>query len=218
MVNVYTDADLHSVCRQKKRILGVFWGITLFYAVFCLAFWIYFMSLPYADPMQTLPKALVFVATGAYVIFVFPFMGIKFGRVRRYYRMLYYLSEGMKNAEVNYFLCFEKKDLQKDYVDVNSCVFTTWNKKKNEWMEREAYFDMEKPLPDFEEGDLVRYVVQSNFIVCYDIVKRHAIEFEYEEDEDETNEPAETNETEESVATEPTQPTQPTQPTEEHLQ
>ena len=141
------------------------------------------MGLPYADPMQTLPKALVFTATGLFVIFIFPFMGIKYGRVRRYYKMMYYLSEGMKNAEINYFLCFEKKDLQKDYVDVNSCVFTTWNKKKNEWMEREAYFDMEKPLPDFEEGDLVRYVVQSNFIICYEVIKRRAIQFEYEEDD-----------------------------------
>ena len=101
--------------------------------------------------------------------------------------MMYYLSEGIKNEEICYFLCFEKKDLQKDFVDVMGCVFTTWNKKKSEWMEREAYFDVEKELPDFQEGDLVKYVVQSNFIVQYDIIKRHAIEFEYEDEDDGTD-------------------------------
>ena len=51
-------------------------------------------------------------------------------------------------------------------------------------MEREAYFDKEKPLPDFHRGDLVKYIVQSNFIVQYEIVERGALA-EDEEDEDE---------------------------------
>ena len=106
-----------------------------------------------------------------------------------YYKMMYYLSEGIKNEEICYFLCFEKKDLQKDWVDVNSCVFTTWNKKKSEWMEREAYFDPEKTMPDFKEGDLVKYIVQSNFIVQYNVLQKKALEFEVvEDDEEETTE------------------------------
>ena len=196
MVSVYSDANFAAVHKQKKTILGVFWGVTLFYLAFCIAWLVYYISLPYKDSMQFLPKLCVFVASALYVVFVFPFMGIKFGRVRRYYKMLYYLSEGIKNEEINYFLCFEKKDLQKDFVDVVSCVFTTWNKKKNEWREREVYFDLEKPLPDFEQGDLVKYVVQSNFLVQYEIVKKQAIEFEYEDDED--YEEYEENETEET--------------------
>ncbi len=184
MITVYSDENFQAIHAQKKKILGVFWGITLFYIAFCLGWLVYYTCLPYKDPMQALPKACVFVASALYVIFLFPFMGIKYSRVRRYYKMMYYLSEGIKNEEINYFLCFEKKDLQKDYVDVISCVFTTWNKKKNEWMEREVYFDLEKEKPDFEQGDLVKYVVQSNFIVQYEIVKKHAIEFEYEDEED----------------------------------
>ncbi len=188
MISVYSDANFAAVHKQKKTILGVFWGVTLFYFAFSIAWLVYYVSLPYKDSMQFLPKLCVFTASVLYVIFVFPFMGIKFGRVRRYYRMLYYVSEGIKNEEINYFLCFEKKDLQKDFVDVVSCVFTTWNKKKNEWREREVYFDVEKPLPDFEQGDLVKYVVQSNFLIQYEIVKKQAIEFEYEDEDEEEDE------------------------------
>ena len=147
-------------------------GVTVGYAAFCVAWLLYYISLPYADPMQSLPKACVYVASALYVLFVFPFMGIKFHRIRRYYKMMYYLSEGMKNVEENYFVGFELNDLQKDNVDAISCVFKTWSKKKKEWMRREAYWAAEKSLPPFEAGDYVRYVVQSNFVVAYEVLKR----------------------------------------------
>ena len=81
----------------------------------------------------------------------------------------------MKYEETNYFVCFAKKDLQKDFVDVISCVFKTWNKKKCEWMEREVYFDVEKEWPDLEQGDRVRYIVQSNFLIEYEVLERGAL-------------------------------------------
>lgn len=197
MTTVYNDDDFNKVYAQKQRIFHVFAGVTAAYLVFCLAWLLYYISLPYADPMQALPKWSVYIASVIYVIFVFPFMGIKYHRVRKYYKMMYYLSEGLKNAEENYFVCFEDKDLQKDYVDARACIFKTWNRKKSEWMEREAYFDSEKPLPDFNRGDLVKYIVQSNFIVQYEIVERGALEEEDDEYE-EYEEAGEGGETEEA--------------------
>lgn len=190
MTTIYGDGDFNKVIAQKRRIFGVFAGITAFYVVFCIAWLIYYISLPYEDPMQAMPKAFVYVASGLYVIFVFPYMGIKYHRIRRYYKMMYYLSEGLKNAEENYFVGFEDKDQQRDYVDAIACIFKTWNRKKSEWMEREAYLDKEKPLPDLEKGDLVRYVVQSNFLVQYEVIEHKALAEEDEEEdfseEDET--------------------------------
>lgn len=195
MTTVYTDEDYNKVLDQKRGIFSVFMGVTLFYLIFCIAWLVYYVSLPYADPMQKVVKACVFIASGAYVIFAFPFMGIKYHRIRRYYKMMYYLSEGLKNVEENYFVGFDAdREMQKDYVDVTGCVFKTWNRKKSEWMEREAYFDKEKPLPEFYRGDLVRYVVQGNFIVQYEIVERGALE----DDEDDGYEYVEENETEEA--------------------
>ncbi len=178
MVSVYNDADYLAAYKQKQRIWWTFMGITLAYVFFCIAWLIFYISLPYADPMQKLPKWSVYIASALYIVFTFPFMSIKFGRIRKYYKMLSYLSLGLKNEETNYFYCFDENNLQKDNVDVLSCVFETWNKKKSEWMEREAYFDPEKPLPLFESGDLVHYIVQSNFVIQYEIVQKKALEFE----------------------------------------
>ena len=203
MVSVYSDADYLSAYKQKKRIFSVFWAVTAVYAAFCISWWIYYMSLPYNDPMQTLPKAMVYVASGLYVIFAFPYLAIKGSRIRRYFKMLTYLSVGIKQEEKNYFYSFEKKTLQKDNIDVWGCVFETWSKKKSEWMDREAYWDNEKPLPPFESGDYVRYIVQSNFILQYDILEKHALEFEeIDEEEDVLDEEAYIPEDGETVADE----------------
>ena len=191
METVYTDADYMAATKQKNKIFYVFMGVTFFYIAFCVAWVIYFTSLPYADAKQALPKACVFVSTVLYVVFAFPYMGIKYRRSRRYCKMLYYVSEGIKAEECNYFYKFQQKSLQKDNIDVVGCVFATWSKKKQEWMEREAYFDPEKPLPDFGSGDLVRYVTQSNFIIQYEVLQRHAYDFEeYIEDDEDDETPA----------------------------
>lgn len=189
---VYSDADFLAVIKQRKKVLGVFWGVTLAYAALCVGMLIYYIGLPYNAAEQALPKWLVWIASALYVIFLFPYMGIKYHRVNCYYKLLYTISEGIKNEEKCYFAFFAEKDLQKENVDVISCVFKTWNAKKQEWMEREVYFDVEKDWPDLEQGDLVRYVVQSNFLVRYDVLVRQALTAEelgeddsyYEDDEE----------------------------------
>ena len=184
MVSVYKDADYLSVYKQKQRTWGVFVGVSLFYLAFCIAWLVYYISLPYKDPMQALPKWCVWSISALYVVFLYVFMGIKYSRVNRYYKMLTYVSTGLKNEETNYFYCFDELSLQKDNIDVLSCVFETWSKKKSEWMEREAYFDPEMPLPPFESGDYVHYITQSNFVIQYEILQKKALEFEEVEDEE----------------------------------
>jgi len=184
MTSVYNDADYLAVYKQKRKIWGAFFIVTAVYLVCCVACLVYHISLPYNDARDVLPKAIVYVASALYVIFAFPYLAIKGSRNRRYFKMMTYLSEGLKNEEKNYFYVFEKKTLQKDNIDVWGCVFETWSKKKQEWMDREAYWDNEKPLPPLESGDFVQYISQSNFIVQYEILEKHALEFE-EVDEDE---------------------------------
>ena len=198
MVSVYTDADYLAVYKQKKKIFGLFLGVTAVYLAACIAFLVYFISLPYKDPNQTWPKVCVYVLSVLYMCFAFPYLGIKYSRCKRYYKMLTYVSIGLKNEEKNHFYCFEERTLQKDNIDVVSCVFETWNKKKQEWMDRETYCDCEKTLPPFESGDFVQYVVQSNFVIQYNILQKKALEFEEIEDEEDYEEDSAAEEMEET--------------------
>ena len=183
MVSVYNDAYFLKTYKQKRRIFWFFMAVTFAYLLFSAACWIYYMGLPYGASKAKPMKWSVYIATVAYILFAFPYLAIKWSRVKRYYRMLTYVSEGMKNEEKNYFYCFDEKSLQKDNIDVMSCVFETWNKKKQEWREREAWFDPEMPLPDFDSGDYVQYIVQSNFVIQYNIITKKALEFEEVDDD-----------------------------------
>ena len=183
IVTVYNDADYLAIYKQKIKLWAIFCLATAAYLVYCVAWLIFHISLPYKDPMQGLAKWMVFLATAFYIVLIFPFMAIKYSRVSRYFKLIGYLSSGLKNEEKNYFYCLEEKSLQKDNIDVIGCVFETWNQKKCEWMDREAYLDLEKPIPPFDSGDYVQYITQSNFIVQYRILQKHALEFE-EVDED----------------------------------
>ena len=202
MTSVYCDADYLAVYKQKQKIWGVFWAVSIFYFVFCVAWLAYHISLPYADPMQALPKACVFIASALYAVFAFPYLAIKASRVGRYFKLMSYLSDGLKNEEKNYFYAFEKKSLQKDNIDVWGCIFETWSKKKQEWMDREAYWDNEKPLPEFDSGDFVKYIVQSNVIIQYEILEKQALEFEVVDEDEEFEEDDYVPETEEEIAEE----------------
>ena len=205
MISVYSDADYLSAYKQKKRIFRGFMIITLVYFAICIAMLIYHISLPYASKLDAIPKAVTYVISGLYIAFIFPYMSIKFSRARRYVKMLFYVSEGLKMEESNYFYIFRTKNLQKDHIDVISCVFETWSKKRQEWQEREVYFDLEKPQPEFENGDYVRYISQSNFLVQYEMIEKHAYDFsEYEEVDEDEDVVEETQETEgmEEVQTE----------------
>lgn len=185
LTSVYNDADFLSVYKQKQRLWAVFMSVTVFYAVFCISWLIYFIGLPYKHDMQFLPKLCVYVATALYVVFCFLFMGIKYSRVRRYYKTLSFMSLGLKSVEKNYFYTFDEKVLQKETIDVLSCVFEWWDKKNREWLEREIYCDPEKPLPSFEEGDYIRYITQSSYLIQYEILEKHALEFEEVDDDEE---------------------------------
>ena len=177
MISVYNDADYELVLKQKRIIWTVFWSVTVAWLLFCVGWIIYFASLPaYPQEDKILPQAMVYGSSILYVAVMFPFVGIKLSRVRKYCKMMGFLSLGIKKLEENYFMGFYKKELQKDDVDVISCVFRSWNKKRRDWSEREVYFDNEQDWPELERGDYVRYVVQSNFIIQYEVLRKGAMQ------------------------------------------
>ena len=40
-----------------------------------------------------------------------------------------------------------------------------------------VYFDKEKPLPPFENGDYIRYITQGSVLIEYEIIQKQALEF-----------------------------------------
>lgn len=169
MTIVFNDDDLLASYRQQRTILRVFLAVTVLYAVICVALLLFYTSLPYKDPAQIWPKVIVCTLSCIYVIFAYVFMGIKFHRARRYYKLISYFSVGMKQVNNSIFLRYAQPELR-DGVDFYVLIFSEWNKKKSEYMDRKIYCDKEKPLPEFTKGDEVRYLTQGNVILEYEII------------------------------------------------
>lgn len=169
MTILYEDADLIAVYKQKKKLFYIYLLFVLAYAAICIWAIIYYVNLPFADPLQALPKWLVFVITCIFIIFSYIYLGIKYHRVRKYYKLVYYLSVGLKSVNHSIFVRYEEPEL-KDGVDYYVLTMSEWNKKKQEYLDRKIYCAKEKPLPQFECGDKLCYLTQGNVMIGYEII------------------------------------------------
>ena len=169
MTVIFEDNDLLSAYKQKRKIFWFYMLILAIYVVICLTCILIYMGLPFKDPMQAVPKWIVYISSALFVIFSFPYMGIKHHRIRKYYKLISYLSVGLKQVNESKFLRYEEPEL-KDGVDLYILIFSEWNTKKSEYMDRKIFCDYEKPLPEFKSGDIVRYLTQGNLMVAYEII------------------------------------------------
>ncbi len=170
MVKLYRDADLWECCIQRRKILAVFWGVTAAaFAVF-LGLTIFYTQLPFQDPAGPWVIAAVCVAIAAYMIFMFPFMGIKYKRCNAYFKMLKFISVGLKEHTVVPFEDIEDW-VTHDGVDCNVAVFAVKNIKKDELLRRQIFVDGEKDFPPFEVGVPVHIVTQGNLLIEYEILE-----------------------------------------------
>lgn len=168
MTKIYDDNDLWECFKQRRKILGVFLGVTAFYALCMIGFIVAFSMLPYQDKNGLWMKIVACVLTAIYIIFSFPYMGICFKRSNAYCKTIRFISVGLKEYS---FLPFEGIDdwTTRDGVDVNVALFTVKNRKSEEDMTRQIYIDGEKDFPPFEEGKMVHMITQGNLLIEYEM-------------------------------------------------
>ncbi|HIZ03716.1 MAG TPA: hypothetical protein H9727_05465 [Candidatus Borkfalkia avistercoris] len=169
MTIVYDDRDLVSAYKQKKRLFYIYLIVAVVYLALCIGCLIYYVNTPFNSSQQTAPKWIVWVSSCLFVIFSYIFLAIKYQRSRKYYKLISYLSVGLKAVNNSYFVRYDTPDL-KDNVDYYVLIMSEWSKKKSEYLDRKIYCDKEKPCPQFKCGDKVRYLTQGNVIVGYEVV------------------------------------------------
>jgi len=166
MTTIYTDEDLLDAFKQYRRIKMFYAAIAVLYAAIVVAIVLIYISLPYKDPAQTPLKVVFGVVTGVFIIFSYPYLGIKLRRSKAYYKLLSGASVGIKNTSIAFFDRIEDWEV-KDRVDVNVLVFKRWNEKKGEWDERKLYIDAEKDVPEFKQNEEVLAVTYGNVLISY---------------------------------------------------
>lgn len=171
MTILFEDDDLRLAFAQKRRIFWIYMAVVFVFVAVCAACIGYYVSLPYKDSYQPIPKTIMCVAVCVFIIFSHIFLGIKYNRIRKYYKMVAAFSSGIKMINRSRFLRYEGTDA-KDGVDCHVLIFSEWSKKKSDYLDRKIYCDKEKPCPQFEKGDIVSYITHANVLLGYEVVGR----------------------------------------------
>ncbi len=175
METIFQDQDLITAFSQKRRLFWIYIAVAAVFAALLIGCIVWFVSLPYEDDLAYLPQLILCVGACLFIIFSYVYLGIKFQRSRKYYKMISSLSIGIKHVNNSYFLRYDEPEL-KDSVDYYVLTMCEWSKKKSEYLDRKIYCDKEKPLPVFQAGDKVRYLTHGNIMIAYEITE-HDEEF-----------------------------------------
>ncbi len=175
METIFQDQDLIAAFSQKRRLFWIYIAVAAVFAALLIGCIVWFVSLPYEDDLAYLPQLILCVGACLFIIFSYVYLGIKFQRSRKYYKMISSLSIGIKHVNNSYFLRYDEPEL-KDSVDYYVLTMCEWSKKKSEYLDRKIYCDKEKPLPAFQAGDKVRYLTHGNIMIAYEITE-HDEEF-----------------------------------------
>jgi hypothetical protein len=169
MVSVYKTEDFERAEASRKAILrGFFISLTLVFAV-CITIFVFYVLQEYNTPLKQPLLITNIVISSVYAIVMFFIFSIKYKRVSSYVKMLIDMQMGIKSESVNTYVRTDSSIVKKDGVDFISIIVLEWSEKKQEYFERRILLDVEKPVPDFKHGDVIRHVTHANILIEYEL-------------------------------------------------
>ena len=156
--------------KQRNVTLAIYLIILGVYLFISVGLWLWFRTMPYMADEITTVKLIHYPLTFVFVIFSFIYLGIKYRRVNKYYKLTNNLIVGLKETSTGSFFECDESLRTKDGVDFKSLVFIEWNKYKDDFYERHVLVLREMEFPKFEENQNVRYVTQGNVLISYEIL------------------------------------------------
>lgn len=169
MVEIYDESDYASVALQKKKFLIVFFATLAVLVAIDAAVFVYYARCEYGTPLETPLLIFNIVTTSIYLLVYYVLFEVKFRRMRCYSKMLADFKTGLEQTGTNAFVRVDGSITEKDGVQFLSLVFLEWSEKKQDYFERDVLFDLEKPLPEFKKGDMVKHRTQGNVMVAYEL-------------------------------------------------
>ncbi len=170
MTQFFNNSELNVANKQRKFTLMIYLLLLGVYLVISLGLFLWFRTLPYLSEDINKVKFIHYSITIVFVIFSFIYLGIKYKRINKYYKMMKNLVTGLKETSMGSFFEYDESLRSKDGVDFKSLVFIEWNKYRKDFYERHVLVLKEMEFPKFEESQNVKYVTQGNVLISYEIL------------------------------------------------
>jgi len=172
MTELYQGDELQKERIAKKKIFRIWLillGIVLAIDIACV---VIHALLPYNSPLAIYPKITAMGLSCLFGVLSYPFLAVKYRRIRSYVKMLGYLFIGLKEGSVGEFIGFHDTVEVKEGVDFYTMTAYEYNESKQEYFVRKVLIDKEKSKPLVSEGDMVHYITQGNILMSYEIIER----------------------------------------------
>ncbi len=98
------------------------------------------------------------------------FFAIKYRLTRKYCRMLRDMKQGLKDKGQGVFIAINPEISEKDGVFFYRMVIDCPPMKRGDITTREILIERNHALPDFETGDVIRFITHANILMAYEKV------------------------------------------------
>ena len=172
MTHLYVDADYDNALKLKKKLFAIYIAVMAVFVAACTVVFVLFLQLPFQSTQAiTNRKNLYLVINCALsilaVIFSIVYLGIPYKRAKWYFKFLDDTKTGDKQMSVSTFVKNETGITEVGNVDFHVMVVLEWSEKTQEYMRRHVLVDKEKPMPQFKNGDIIKYVTHANCLLSY---------------------------------------------------
>ena len=123
-----SEEDFEKARVQRKKTLTWYFialGVVLVASGVLIA---WYLTLPYKSPTINTVKTIHYSLLVVFLIFSFIYLGIKYKRVNKYYKLMHYMEIGLKETSTGSFFEYDETPQEKDGVDFKALVFLEWNK------------------------------------------------------------------------------------------
>ena len=180
MTHLYNDGDYLAAKSRKQKLLAIYFSVLGVLFAVCFTLFIFFLQLPYQYTQSVINQKNAYLVSVcavsvAGVIFSVVYLGIPYKRAKYYFKFLDDTKTGDKQTSVSTFVKNDEGITEVGYVDFHTMIVLEWSDKTQEYMRRHVLVDKEKQMPDFKNGDIIKYVTHANCLLSYGLKSKEDV-------------------------------------------
>ena len=174
MTEIYDGTEKTEEVRRKKQWLTIWLVISALVLILNVGLFVYFCMQQYEWSGKTGLLWIQIANVAVYGCASLGFFALKYRRQKAYCKMLVHMETGLKEIYTAEFLGVAAEPEVKEGVDFTVLLLLEWNENKQNYFERKVLIDVEKPVPDWKEGEIIHFVTQANMLCSWEILPRPA--------------------------------------------
>jgi hypothetical protein len=168
MREFYTLSYVNNIKNKRSKQRTIYIIVLVIAVLLVTGIYVYFSTEPYGSKSRT-PLLIALIAI-IFLTIVYSFLhfDILYGKLNKYYDFLVCNALGIRVTKKVTVLSVSFDTVTKDNLDFYSIVVLDWSDTQNDFVERTLYIDCEIKDVDLKEGEIIKIVTNSNYLLAYE--------------------------------------------------